>query len=121
MGRPQVRLQTESKTDRRFTTIRVTRNDRVSYHKVYLYTKDEEVAPEWWRKNPDKHHEVLAEQWGMSPEEWLDHGASVEKLLDCLPHFETEKRNKGASARHRRTCAGTPKPSVFRDRSAPTA
>ncbi len=44
MGRPQVRLQTESETDRRFTTIRVKRNGRVSYHKVYLRTKEEEVA-----------------------------------------------------------------------------
>jgi len=44
MGRPQVRLQTESKTDRRFTTIRVKRNVNTSYHKVYLHTKDEEVG-----------------------------------------------------------------------------
>ncbi|MGD2111621.1 MAG: hypothetical protein PVI86_19770, partial [Phycisphaerae bacterium] len=27
------------------------------------------------------------------------------KLLECLPHFETEKKNKGTSARHRRTFA----------------
>jgi len=70
-----------------------------------LKLRGREADPEWWRKNPDKHHEVLAAEWGMSPAEWLDRGASAEKLLDCLPHFETEKRNKGTSTRHRRTCA----------------
>ncbi len=44
MGRPQVRLQTESKTERTFITIRDKRNGKTSYHKVYLRTKNEEVA-----------------------------------------------------------------------------
>jgi hypothetical protein len=44
LGRPQVRLQTESKTERTFITIRDKRNGKTSYHKVYLRTKNEEVA-----------------------------------------------------------------------------
>ena len=77
-----------------------------------LKLRGREADPEWWRKNPDKHHEVLAAQWGMSPEEWLasrsDAGnSSTEKLLDCLLHFETVKRNEGRSARHCRTYAKT--------------
>ncbi len=44
MARPQVRLQTESKTNRRFITIRNERNGTTSYPKVYLRTKNEEVA-----------------------------------------------------------------------------
>ena len=68
-----------------------------------LHPRGREVDPEWWRKNPDKHHEVLAEQWHMSPEEWLDHGASAEKLLDCIPHCETVKRNERKSESHIRS------------------
>lgn len=226
MGRPQVRLQTESKTERRFITIRDKRNGKTSYHKVYLRTKDEEVArrrlialdgvddveevrrridylasavspdqeklrladflhhatyipvmtiedareeldnmfggfvdeeppsdelldrwrradgieewqpilielgadsqylldphcysglhprgqkvdPVWWKKNPDEHDEVLAAQWKMPLEKWMEgrEKAQGPKLLDCLPHFETEKRSKGTTARHRRTFA----------------
>ncbi len=44
MGRPQVRLQTESKTNRRFVTIHNERDGTTSYPKVYLRTKNEEVA-----------------------------------------------------------------------------
>ena len=44
MGRSQVRLQTESKTNRRFVAIRNERNGKTSYPKVYLRTKNEEVA-----------------------------------------------------------------------------
>jgi len=68
-----------------------------------LKVRGREADPEWWRKNPDKHHEVLAAEWGDSPEEWLDHGASSEKLLDCISHFETVKRNERKGESHIRS------------------
>ena len=44
MGRSTVSLQTESKTKRRFTTLHAKVNGKASYTKVYLRTKNEEVA-----------------------------------------------------------------------------
>jgi hypothetical protein len=44
MGRSTVSLQTESKTNRTFVAIRIERNGKTSYPKVYFRTKNEEVA-----------------------------------------------------------------------------
>ncbi len=44
MGRPRKRLQTGHYDGRKFTTIPVTRNGRVSYHRSHLRTKDENLA-----------------------------------------------------------------------------
>jgi len=72
-----------------------------------LKLRGRETDPEWWRKNPDKRHETLAAQWEMSPQEWPDHGTSAEKLLDCLPHFETVKRNEKKGEPHIHSYAKT--------------
>jgi hypothetical protein len=36
-----------------------------------LHLRGSDVDPEWWKRNPDKHDEVLAAQWNMPLKKWL--------------------------------------------------